>query len=459
MAYNSIIIPSKHIYGKPKFTTPNNDINTVYVDESKFELIFSQIYSATNVSSNRVYSATYYGEWFVDMAIRTRWELECTYNQFVINVKTENLIEYDTLESIIYINSSGNVSNVGNYQNQQINLQRMSLSSFDYTINNIPQTPPATSDILLIAKFCNEQILSKNGYEIEIISPYEFNCTIKFLKSIKTYMGEELQGSDLSWGEYSRQTTAYNPQIDNLNIEINASCIAGEAESVPKQYGTKPDVLTINSNELMLEETTTSKLAVNLIYYESPIKNISKRYLYIKSTYPVNSDLIVVMRTGITGSNYHTFTIEKNRTRSTNTDEINLLEVLYGIDSINIRKDEYYYYCAEGLSTDGIESVSLSNYIANNIIQNYTNGKKTMSLEAGYGDYYYADGTPYGGVAGKKMLLQVGDIVQPMRWDGSKDVPYSLDIYGNSRVFEITSAELNVGGAPKLYLELLEKTT
>lgn len=458
MAYNSIIIPSKHIYGKPKFTTPNNDINTVYVDESKFNLVFSQIYSATNVSSNQVYSATYYGEWFVDMARRTRWELECTYNQFVINVKTENLIEYDTLESIIYINSSGNVSDVGNYQNQQINLQRMSLSSFDYTINNIPQTPPATSDILLIAKFCNEQILSKNGYEIEIISPYEFNCTIKFLKSIRTYMGEELQGSDLSWGEYSRQTTAYNPQIDNLNIEINASCISGEAESVTKQYGTKPDVLTINSNELMQEETKTTKLAYNLIYAWSPADNILSRNLYVLSAYPVKSDITVVVRTGVFGLSYHTFIIEKDTMKSTTTEEIGFYEPIYGIESVIPIEDEYYYY-NEALINDDSRFVSISNYIANNIIQNYTNGKKTMSLEAGYGDYYYADGTPYGGVAGKKMLLQVGDIVQPMRWDGSKDVPYSLDIYGNSRVFEITSAELNVGGAPKLYLELLEKTT
>lgn len=97
--------------------------------------------------------------------------------------------------------------------------------------------------------------------------------------------------------------------------------------------------------------------------------------------------------------------------------------------------------------------------ISVDIIENYQKGKKRISLKVGYGDYYYQDGTPYGGVAGAKKLLQVGDIVQPMQWKNGVDVPFAIKNDGSPVIFEITSAELDASGAPKLTLELLEKTS
>lgn len=106
-----------------------------------------------------------------------------------------------------------------------------------------------------------------------------------------------------------------------------------------------------------------------------------------------------------------------------------------------------------------IDNTKICEHISNNIIQNYQKGKKRISLKVGYGDYYYQDGTPYGGVAGAKKLLQVGDIVEPMQWKNGVDVPFAIKNDGSPVIFEITSAELDASGAPKLTLELLEKTS
>lgn len=364
MAYNPIVIPSKHIYGKPKFTTPNNDINTVYVDENTYSEDIEEVYNQSNVSSNTISHKNFYSEWSeIGLFERYRTHLECYYHTFTVDITSERNLQFDKFRPVIYINTHGSMSTEYNFENKEIQLQRMSLSSFDYNIYNVPTVD---TDLVTVQNFVNQQIINKNGYQLDIISANKATCTIIYLQYVIVWIDkEELVGAN--WGNTTLRATAIHPQIDRLDININ--CNYSSLITNTKKYGTQKNDITLNSNELMQVDTT-----------------------------------------------------------------------IIGTEANN-------------------STIKISEFIASKIINSYTNGKKTMSLEAGYGDYYYADGTPYGGVAGKKMLLQVGDIVQPMRWDGSKDVPYSLDIYGNSRVFEITSAELNVGGAPKLYLELLEKTT
>ena len=51
-----------------------------------------------------------------------------------------------------------------------------------------------------------------------------------------------------------------------------------------------------------------------------------------------------------------------------------------------------------------IGKLTIGESISVDIITNYQKGKKRISLKVGYGDYYYQDGTQYGGVAGAKKL-------------------------------------------------------
>lgn len=466
MSYNPIVIPSKHIYGSPKLLTKNNVIRSVSAVEQKVELeknnnFFSVDFMLyTSNTENPTYNLNDYTDYTMDNQVKPYESngivlypqaTDSNYKSYFIYIKetfkNELLSLYDNLSVDIEHEGTNEILNAGiktftykaniTSQNSTNNYKiekYVSINAFENESFNIISAPPADRQLASVKDF--------NGYvKCGVVFDTD-NITVCAI--IKAY--ESSYSSLVGTTSYYRIQQKYilDFYIDNYKTKETTKTF-GEQENI--------DIL-IESNELTQENTKISKLPYNYINAISYGVGASYNILVAEATYPVESDLTIQVTTN--GGN-HTLIIEQGAKLS-NQIEIGLGENEVVNISITPKFDDKYYY-DESFYYDDSNFVSIGEYIANNIIQNYTNGKKTMSLEAGYGDYYYADGTPYGGVAGKKMLLQVGDIVQPMRWDGSKDVPYSLDIHGNSRVFEITSAELNVGGAPKLYLELLEKTT
>lgn len=241
--------------------------------------------------------------------------------------------------------------------------------------------------------------------------------------------------------------------IDNIGItlEQNRKNYIYNTDSGYKQ-GSYPDTsntvkLTYVEKELNYHQFTSLSEGVN-VFSASIENNILKiraqiiRQSSLGSAIPVGEDINMFFVQDFI------FNITKNTYTSQSTQ--------YGVGNesdVALESNELMSYDTKiGKWTIG-ESISVD------IIQNYQKGKKRISLKVGYGDYYYQDGTPYGGVAGAKKLLQVGDIVEPMRWKNGVDVPFAIKNDGSPVIFEITSAELDASGAPKLTLELLEKTS
>lgn len=455
---SAIIIPSKHIYGEPTYNTSNNIINSIYADENTCTINDIEVYNQTNITSSNIYKNTYIGEWSVSGSIRLRWELECVYHEFEVEVDTTNSIIYDSLTTTISITTQGNTDIVGNFSNKAIVLKR---GNVDYSITNIPLV---NEGVLSIAKFCNNKILEKNAYELTIETPYSFKCKVKFLKSIKTYMGQELLMGDLSWGDYSRKEAAYNPNITNIDIKINANY--NSVESNAYKYGSGNGNLKLETNELLQIDTLKYIIPVNElkdkyneISYHNEYDISIKRYVYVTSAYAVRSDVQVKVSYYIGGQSAKTVTLTIPNGFSTSQKiEVDVLAVFGNIVQIITKKDDYYAYDYNYYLYNDKAS-KIGKYISEDIISNYKNGKKRINIQVGYGDYYYEDGSPYGGVAGAKKLLQVGDVVQPMQWKNEKDVPFAINKDGTPMIFEITSAELDTSGAPKLFLQLLQKTT
>lgn len=468
MAYNPIVIPSKHIYGNPKLYAKNNVINSVSAVEQNLELIKNYNFFSINFmlyTSNTekpTYNINDYTNHTMDNQIKPYESngiilypeaTDSNYKSYYIYLKetfkNELLSLYDKFSVDIEHEGTDEILNVG-------------VKTFTYKSNITPDT---STNLYAIKKYDTVEDFENESFNITETAPS--NGQISSVKNFNGYIKcgvifnpEEItvcaivKAYESSYTSLTQSTSYYRIQknyildfyIDNYDIK-----------EITKTYNAQNDSdISIENNEMLQKDTTTTILPYNWIFNANDYEVGDLRYnLFAASAFPVKSDLTVTIKSTL--SNTYVFTISSGNNKSNETVEFKWYEFVTSIE-VSPKSDDYYYY-DESMLNNHSNRQSITTSIANNIIQNYTNGKKTMSLEAGYGDYYYADGTPYGGVAGKKMLLQVGDIVQPMRWDGSKDVPYSLDIYGNSRVYEITSAELNVGGAPKLYLELLEKTT
>lgn len=241
--------------------------------------------------------------------------------------------------------------------------------------------------------------------------------------------------------------------IDNIGItlEQNRKNYIYNTDSGYKQ-GSYPDTsntvkLTYVEKELNYHQFTSLSEGVN-VFSASIENNILKiraqiiRQSSLGSAIPVGEDINMFFVQDFI------FNITKNTYTSQSTQ--------YGVGN----ESDVALESNELMSFDTkVGKLTIGESISVDIITNYQKGKKRISLKVGYGDYYYQDGTPYGGVAGAKKLLQVGDIVEPMQWKNGVDVPFAIKNDGSPVIFEITSAELDASGAPKLTLELLEKTS
>lgn len=441
MEYNPIIIPSKHIYGQPKYSTTNNIINNIDYEENKLSNEVSTYGEQKKVTLYTYSTDSGKEAYFGDV----RYSGVTTYTEVY---QDETINDFASTTEIIETDTTFEYKTTVNFDLSNLIIPENFLENLQISSDTVCRGKKSIYDN-------NYKLIGETEYGTDTytqIQPVESG--MNHLKITNARIDNNILYIDV-YVFKSAKTPIIGSAILPLNYTLSLYGVNYRENFSKKTIGSKAD-LSIETNELIQLETKIPKLYYNKVTAHNNL-SIGKRYIYVTSIMPVETDLSIEVQTGIISGNKYTLSIKKGE-KISGRRYIGLSEVLSIITNITPNQDSVYYYNEEVAESES-NNISIGEFICNDIINNYTNGKKRMNLEAGYGDYYYADGTPYGGVAGKKMLLQVGDIVQPMRWDGSKDVPYSLDIYGNSRVFEITSAELNVGGAPKLYLELLQKTT
>lgn len=106
-----------------------------------------------------------------------------------------------------------------------------------------------------------------------------------------------------------------------------------------------------------------------------------------------------------------------------------------------------------------IININNSEYLANNILNQYANGKETATLLCDISDYYDESGEKVIDIKTNKMSFRLHDEVIPYVYgaDG-KDKPMSKKQDGSAKVFEVVGSNIIYDGAVWQELTLLEKT-
>ena len=106
-----------------------------------------------------------------------------------------------------------------------------------------------------------------------------------------------------------------------------------------------------------------------------------------------------------------------------------------------------------------IININNSEYLANNILNQYANGKETATLLCDISDYYDESGEKVIDITTNKMSFRLHDEVIPYVYgaDG-KDKPMSKKQDGSAKVFEVVGSNIIYDGAVWQELTLLEKT-
>lgn len=429
---SAIIIPSKHIYGEPTYNTSNNIISGAEWEENQNsyanESIFSQEYIVTEKETTVEEDGTSKDEFIYTFDEYTSNNLY-TERQYVKN--------QDIIRSVGYfIFNTDKIIDKNKILNLDINF-----------VLDVEQLLPSA-----IGKF--EQSKTKmSGTYIQSIDFDDFKEKTKSELNEVFYYYEYLEEKQIKF-YFSFRDTAFFVYLMNITFNINSNLL--NVEKSTKQIGTKT-TLSLESNELMANSTKYYSLPYNELTYENNL-GLGIRTISVSSAFPTTSDVSVRISyySALEDPKYTTLVIPKGSTKS-NVISVSLIQTFGSIREISPKYDDNYAYDYDyWYNTIGKK---IGQYISEDIISNYKNGKKRINIQVGYGDYYYDDGTPYGGIAGAKKLLQVGDVVQPMQWKNEKDVPFAINKDGSPMIFEITSAELDTSGAPKLFLQLLQKTT
>ncbi len=93
------------------------------------------------------------------------------------------------------------------------------------------------------------------------------------------------------------------------------------------------------------------------------------------------------------------------------------------------------------------DTQSLTNYVANNILTKYSNGKETATLLCDIDNYYNENGVKIIDLNTNKITFAIGDIVIPMALDeNGKEKPISVYKNGTPKQFKIIKHKISYNG-------------
>jgi hypothetical protein len=108
-------------------------------------------------------------------------------------------------------------------------------------------------------------------------------------------------------------------------------------------------------------------------------------------------------------------------------------------------------------NTATVSNQKLGDYVANQIIAEYANGKETATLLCSISNYYDENGNQVKFDDGEDMTFNIYDEVVPMVYDSSGiDVPMSATQYGQAKSFAVLGVEISYDGAVLQRLTLQE---
>lgn len=204
-------------------------------------------------------------------------------------------------------------------------------------------------------------------------------------------------------------------------------------------FGIKPENVVKNSENTKIKHRFFSQFTIYLCWRVSSVslatqyelQNGNLRYYYINPSLNAKQSFYI------------------NQEKK---DEYTTTSIYQGFNtSFNI---EANYLFQENTTINGIYAPSI---IAENISEQYKNGRKVVSLTVFYGKYLDLDGNVvYNGTDGK--YITVDDICVPYTIRNGVEVPLLTDKNGNAIEFRVTKSTLNYDGSATVSLTMLENT-
>lgn len=265
---------------------------------------------------------------------------------------------------------------------------------------------------------------------IETIDGVEYyKLSFSIMSSIRTI---QLNGSAYSQEAFTTLplegvSTQYIPTQIEITIYGNTIGINLTDGSVTYGSGNKPH--SLSGNELLQDSATS--LVSNKIKITSATPIIIGMWIYeFSAEKPINSSVIFI------DNKKHTVHPNENG---------------YYISSASIFVENQEY--------EIFEIINCTDKLANDILQQYANGKETATLLCDISDYYDESGTKAIDSKGGKMTFYLHDKVIPMVYGtDKKDHPMSKYKDGTPKVFEVIGSKVFYDGAVWQELTLLEKS-
>lgn len=233
--------------------------------------------------------------------------------------------------------------------------------------------------------------------------------------------------------------SSFNLYIDKLcNIKINDS----GNKIISHKWFSKRVIAIVNTttNEFTQREQITVAEA-NIVSYDKENKIVSVNYS-AKVMQPISNNEIWIVLSD-------TFYIQGDYVESNN----NAISYGNGTKSVNLSSTE--------LLQDGTKNNNkkMSQFLAENILKSYKNGKEIAVILCSISDYKDTNGNKVIDITtSDKMMFDIGDEVIPYVYTANGvDVPMSIDKAGNAKVFRVVGTKPYYDGAVWQELTLQEK--
>lgn len=267
--------------------------------------------------------------------------------------------------------------------------------------------------------------------DIAISSPIDLSQTLSYNYDYTTLKATKGLGSNSKTGTISGKTAAY---YDNFNSY--SPFLFERLENDEQDYAPKLRV------GVLLDGTTSTNLslAISVFYdYEHTYPYSSE---YTGFTYIYDRYLVQSVSVSIAGQHF----------------QVSSAPVSIGTGTFAQSLSYNELYQTETKITIGETTEKIGTFLANKIINKWTNGKETAKLLVEYGEYYDTDGNLVKSVESndKSMIFKIGEVVRPYVNSVSGDTPMSKNIDGTPKDFLIIGVEPFYDGACWQRLTLLE---
>lgn len=346
-------------------------------------------------------------------------------NKIVNNeIKTVNFSENNI--TVVSNKSVGNTSFSG-YTSEECTYSRAPLTAEQLTARNTGLTLKERVDGQIYTYRQNYYIAYFQA-NVPISSPIDLSQALSFDYNYTTGRGRKGGGGDTKTGTITGNVAQY---YDNYAAfrKVGVGLKNGEQGYAPNF-----------ALGVLLDGTTSNNLslAFGIVYdYQHTYPVSYTGFTYIEDRYLVQS-----VSASIAGQQF----------------QVSSAPVSIGTGTFAQSLSYNELYQTETKITIGGTTEKIGTFLANKIINKWTNGKETAKLLVEYGEYYDTDGNLVKSVESndKSMIFKIGEVVRPYVNSVSGDTPMSKNIDGTPKDFLIIGVEPFYDGACWQRLTLLE---